>query len=48
MGRKKLLESQKKVKFSISVDREIYKEILRENNKPSRIIENLLKKHYGK
>jgi hypothetical protein len=48
MGRKKLLESQKKVKFSISIDREIYKEILSEDNKPSRIIESLLKKYYGK
>jgi hypothetical protein len=47
MGRPIKTQEEKKIKIGISIDRELYKKIKDENLKPSRIIEKLLREHYG-
>ena len=46
MGRKQKTEEEKKVKISVSIDRELYNKIKLSNNKPSRILEKLLREYY--
>jgi post-segregation antitoxin (ccd killing protein) len=46
MGRPSKPEQEKKVKISISVDKNLYEKIKSDNLKPSRIIERLLKEYY--
>lgn len=48
MGRKQKPIEEKKVKVSISLDRELYLLIKQEKLMPSRLIETLLKNRYGK
>lgn len=48
MGRPKKNKEEKKVKVSISLDPILYYKIKKDNLKPSRIIESLVKEHYGK
>jgi hypothetical protein len=47
MGRPKKDTNDKKIKLSISLDRELYNKIKSDNFKPSRIIEKLVKEYYG-
>jgi hypothetical protein len=47
MGRPIKTQEEKKIKIGISIDRELYKKIKNENLKPSRVIEKLLREHYG-
>ena len=47
MGRPKKTTEQKKIKVSISLDRDLYNKIKLDNLKPSRILEKLLKEYYG-
>jgi hypothetical protein len=47
MGRPKKDTNDKKIKVSISLDRELYNKIKSDNFKPSRIIEKLVKEYYG-
>lgn len=47
MGRPKKDTNDKKIKVSISLDRELYDKIKSDNFKPSRIIEKLVKEYYG-
>jgi hypothetical protein len=46
MGRPKKTTEEKKVKVSISLNRELYNKIILDNLKPSRIIEKLVKDYY--
>lgn len=48
MGRKPKSEQEKKIKISISIDRNLYKKIKISGNKPSRVLEQLLRKYYEK
>jgi hypothetical protein len=48
MGRPIKSQEEKKIKIGISIDRELYKKIKNNNLKPSRVIEQLLREHYGK
>lgn len=48
MGRPKKTDNEKKVKVSISLERRLYEMIKKDNYKPSRIIEKLVKDFYGK
>lgn len=47
MGRPKKNTEEKKVKVSISLDRELYNKIKTDKFKPSRIIEKLVREFYG-
>ena len=47
MGRPKKTTEQKKIKVSISLDRDLYNKMKLDNLKPSRILEKLLKEYYG-
>jgi hypothetical protein len=47
MGRKVKTQEDKKIKISISIDRNLYIKIKKDNLKPSRIIEKLLTHYYG-
>lgn len=47
MGRKTKKEEDKKVKFTISIDPKLYSIMCEKKIKKSRLIENLLKNHYG-
>lgn len=47
MGRPKKTTEQKKIKVSISLDRDLYNKMKLDNLKPSRILERLLKEYYG-
>jgi len=47
MGRPKKSVDEKKVKVSISLDRNLYDKIKLDNFKPSRMIEKLVREHYG-
>jgi hypothetical protein len=47
MGRPKKMTDDKKIKVSISLDRELYNKIKLDNLKPSRIIEKLIRDYYG-
>ena len=46
MGRPKKNTSDKKIKVSISLDRELYDKIKSDKFKPSRIIEKLVREYY--
>lgn len=46
MGRSKKLDSEKKVKFSISLETNIYQKLNSEDIKRSRLIEMILKQYY--
>jgi hypothetical protein len=48
MGRQKKLDNEKKIKVSISLNRELYAKIKNNKLMPSRIIEKLLWDYYGK
>jgi hypothetical protein len=48
MGRAKKLQEDKKVKFGVSIDPDIYKLLNNDKEKRSRIIEKLLRDYYGK
>lgn len=47
MGRLKKTTEEKKVKVSISLDRELYYKIKGDKIMPSRIIEKLVRDYYG-
>ena len=47
MGRPKKTIEEKKIKLSISLDKDLYKKIKMDNLKPSRIIEKLVREYYG-
>ncbi len=47
MGRPKKMTNEKKIKVSISLDRDLYHKIKLDNLKPSRIIEKLVRSYYG-
>ena len=47
MGRKQKLLEEKKIKVSISLDRELYSLIKQDKLMPSRIIEKLVREYYG-
>jgi hypothetical protein len=47
MGRPKKNTDEKKVKVSISLDRELYNKIKGDKIMPSRIIEKLIREYYG-
>lgn len=47
MGRKQKLLEEKKIKVSISLDRQLYFLIKEDKLMPSRIIEKLIKDYYG-
>jgi hypothetical protein len=47
MGRPKKEDNDKKIKVSISLDRELYNKIKNDNFIPSRIIEKLIRNYYG-
>jgi len=47
MGRPKKTLEEKKVKVSISLDRNLYLRIKTDKLKPSRIIEKLVEEYYG-
>jgi hypothetical protein len=47
MGRPKKSVEEKKVKVSISLDRDLYDKIKLDNFKPSRMIEKLVRDYYG-
>ena len=47
MGRPKKETNQKKIKVSISLDRNLYNKIKLDNFKPSHLIQNLIKNFYG-
>lgn len=48
MGRLKKNNDEKKIKITVSVDREFYYKIKDNLLKPSRLINQLLKEYYGK
>jgi hypothetical protein len=47
MGRPKKEENDKKIKIGITINRELYNLIKKDNLKPSRIIEILVRDYYG-
>jgi hypothetical protein len=47
MGRPKKTTDEKKIKVSISLDKNLYDKIKLDNLKPSRIIEKLVREFYG-
>ena len=47
MGRPKKTIDEKKIKVSISLDKDLYNKIKMDNFKPSRIIEKLVREYYG-
>jgi len=47
MGRPKKTTDEKKIKVSISLDKNLYNKIKLDNFKPSRIIEKLVREYYG-
>jgi hypothetical protein len=48
MGRPKKLQEDKKIKISISVDRNLFNRLKIDKIVPSRIFDKLLKDYYGK
>jgi len=46
MGRNLKPEIEKKIKISISLDRKLYNKIKESNNKPSQVLERLLREYY--
>jgi hypothetical protein len=47
MGRPSKKEEDKKIKIGISLDRNLYNTIMKDGGKVSRIIEKIIKEHYG-
>jgi hypothetical protein len=47
MGRKSMTTENKKIKFGISLDRQIFNRMVNDKIKKSRLIEKLLKEYYG-
>jgi len=47
MGRPKKNEEDKKIKIGISLDRNLYNIVMKDGDKVSRIIEKIIKEHYG-
>jgi hypothetical protein len=48
MGRKMKLKEDRKVKFGISLDRELFDRMVKDKTKKSSLINKLLKEYYGK
>ena len=48
MGRKLKLEEDRKVKFGISLDRDLFDRMVKEKVKKSTLLNRLLKEYYGK
>ena len=48
MGRKLKLEEDRKVKFGISLDRDLFDRMVKEKTKKSTLVNKLLKEYYGK
>ena len=48
MGRPTKLEEERKVKFGISLDPNIFNHMVKEKTNKSKLIEKLLKDYYGK
>ena len=48
MGRPTKLEEDRKVKFGISLDRNLFDRMVKEKTKKSTLLNKLLKDHYGK
>jgi hypothetical protein len=48
MGRKQKLEEERKVKFGISLDRDLFDRMVKEKVKKSTLLNKLLKEYYGK
>jgi hypothetical protein len=48
MGRPKKIEKDKKVKFGISLDRDLFDRMVKEKVKKSTLLNRLLKEYYGK
>lgn len=48
MGRKSKLNEDKKVKFGISLDRDLFDKMVKEKIKKSTLLNKLLKEYYGK
>ena len=42
-----ILKDEKKIRFGVSLDPNIYKRMIKEKINKSRLIEKLLKQHYG-
>jgi hypothetical protein len=47
MGRPKIKQEDKKVKFGISLDPKLYQKIKNDGHKVSRLIEKLVRDYYG-
>lgn len=47
MGRKLKLEEERKVKFGISLDRDLFDRMVKEKVKKSTLLNKLLKEYYG-
>jgi len=48
MARPTKLEQDRKVKFGISLDRELFERMVKDKTKKSSLINKLLKEYYGK
>jgi hypothetical protein len=48
MGRKSKLDEDRKVKFGISLDRDLFDRMVKEKIKKSTLLNKLLKEYYGK
>jgi hypothetical protein len=48
MGRKTKLEEDKKIKFGISLDRDLFDRMVKEKVKKSTLLNKLLKEYYDK
>jgi metal-responsive CopG/Arc/MetJ family transcriptional regulator len=48
MGRKTKLEEDKKIKFGISLDRDLFDRMVKDKTKKSSLINKLLREYYGK
>ena len=48
MGRQKKQEKDSKIKFGISLDRELFDKMVEDKTKKSSLINKLLKEYYGK
>jgi hypothetical protein len=47
MGRKMKLKDERKIRFGVSLDPNIYKRMIKEKINKSKLIEKLLKQYYG-
>jgi hypothetical protein len=48
MGRPKKIEKDKKVKFGISLDRDLFERMVKDKIRKSTLVNQLLREHYGK